>query len=625
MSSTDQAPATPPTTTTQPRYVPGAPPPSSISKKSKKRNKSGFKSLVVAAHESALSDHAPDAEEVKTGKVDPSLLANPPPPSSGGGDIGNSTEADEPHPELETEKSLVVDAISKRVKALGKKAQRIKEYKQQAELNEDQKSALAGLPLLEASIKELESIKKTAEGLEISAQRTRNQERLELQKLADQRAAEASQHAETSLLPRITSLLSFLALRNLLTHSTPTDLSISDSERNAILSAGEILLAYPPVGHVEEIVKGFLFGAGSWDEVEYSRLLEITSQFAAPRPPTPIPDPSIPLDPTTTTHEPELEPATQEPEQAPEQEQEQAPEAEPSEPVVLGFVPQSTGGGFHFMQESELDASAAMSESQEWVSVPPTGEPVHSEEVAEEVEAVQEEVKEDVADTWGAATGADAAGGAPLDWAATGDEGDELPDIGGLQATFGGSGTATPLAQAPPTTATVPASAPAPAAKSVTIDDDGFTAIPARRGHAQRGSFNRGRGGRGGEGGYRARGHFRGEGGRGRGSGFRGDGEGRGGYRGDGEGRGYSGDGEGRGGYRGGYRGDGEGRGGYRGEGGEGGYRGRGRGGYGSGESEGRGRGGGYRGRGEGRGGSGYRGRSSSGNATPTAEASAPA
>ncbi|KAH7322364.1 hypothetical protein B0J17DRAFT_683859 [Rhizoctonia solani] len=595
MASTDPSAAAPPTTATaQPRYVPGAPPPSTAPKK-KKKNKSVIKNLAAAAHDSALSDHAPDAEEIKAGKVDPSLLANPPPPSTGDGETGNNTEADEANQEAEVGKSLVVDAISKRIKTLGKKVQRFNEYKKQAELNEDQKAAISGLPMLEASVKELESIKKTAEALELSAYRTKHQERIEQQKLADQRVAEAAQHAEASLLPRITSLLSFLALRNLLTHSTPTDLSISEPERNAILSAGDALVAHPPVGHVEEIVKGFLSGAGSWEEIEYSRLLEITSQFAAPRPPTPIPDPSIPLDPTTTAHEPEAEPEPQ-----PEPIAAEEHETETSEPVILGFAPQPSGGGFHFMQESELEEPTTMSESQEWVSVPPTGDAVQSEEVAEEVEVVQEEIKEDVADSWGAAAGADAAGGAPLDWAATGDEGDELPDLGGLQ--------------------------------DCKIDDDGFTAIPARRG-SQRGSFNRGRG-RG----------FRGEGGRGRG-GFRGDGEGRGGYRGDGEGRGgYRSDGEGRGGYRGeggGYRGEG---GGYRGEGGEGGgYRGRGRGGYRGGDGEGgRGRGG-YRGRGEGRGGGGkyishcsysgllskllnvgYRDRSASGNATPTTEAPAP-
>ncbi|CAE6411823.1 unnamed protein product [Rhizoctonia solani] len=627
MATTEQATATPPSAAPpQPRYVPGAPPPSTASKK-KKKNKSAIKNLAAAAHESALSDHAPDAEDVKAGKVDPSLLANPPPPSSGEGETGNNTEADEPTQEVETEKSLVVDAISKRIKTLGKKAQRVKEYKEQKELNEDQKAAISGLPLIEASVKELESIKKTVEelesikktveALEVGAQRARNQERAEQQRTMDQRVAEAAQQAEASLLPRVTSLLSFLALRNLLTHSTPTDLSISESERTAILSAGEVLLAHPPVGHVEEVVKGFLAGAGSWEDVEYSRLLEITAQFTAPRPPTPMPDDSIPLDPTTTTHEPEPEPITAE---------EPEPEPEQPEPVVLGLAPQPSTGGFHFMQESELDVPATMSESQEWVSVPPTGEaePVQSDDVAEEVEVIQEEVKEDTGDSWGAAAGADAAGGAPLDWAATGDEGDELPDLGGLQASFGESGSATPVPP-PGAAGTASAAAPAPVVKTVTIDDDGFTAIPARRGHTQRGSFNRGRGQRG-EGGFRGRG-FRGEGGRGRG-GYRGDGEGRGGYRGDGEGRGgYRGDGEGRGGYRGdgegrgGYRGDGEGRGGYRGDGeGRGGYRGRG--GYGGGEGEGRGRGGGYRGRGEGRG--GYRGRSSSGNATPTAEAAAP-
>ena len=64
--------------------------------------------------------------EVKAGKVDPSLLANPPPPSSGGADTGNNTDADEPQPEAEAEKSLVVDAISKRIKTLGKKVASIR-------------------------------------------------------------------------------------------------------------------------------------------------------------------------------------------------------------------------------------------------------------------------------------------------------------------------------------------------------------------------------------------------------------------------------------------------------------------------------------------------------------------
>ncbi|KAG8685404.1 hypothetical protein FRC09_014764, partial [Ceratobasidium sp. 395] len=534
-------------------------------------------------------------------------------------------------PAAEAEKSVVADAIHKRVKALGKKAQRFHEYKAMDKLNEDQKAAIAGLPALEGTIKELESIKKTVETLEAGASRTRAQERAELHKQNERRVSEAAQHAEAALLPRITSLLSFLALRNLLTHSTPTDLSISEPEREAILSAGDALLAYPPVGHVEEIVKGFLSGAGSWQDIEYGRLVEITSQFAAPRTPTPIPDPSIPLDPTAsatleTEHIPEPEPQ-------PEPEQELEPEVEPEVEAVLGIpAPTTTGGGFHFMQESELDAPAEMTESQEWVAVQPT---VNSEdiavEVADEAEAAQADIGGEVPST-GVTTGAEVAegvtgGGAPLDWAGEGD--DELPDLGGLQATFGGSGTQTPIAQPPA------AGAPAPSTGPVT-DDDGFTSIPGRRGHGQRGSFGgergyrgrgRGRGGfrggegggyrgdrgegggyRGGEGGYN-RGGEGGEGGEGGGGGYRGRGGYRG-YRGGGEG-GEGGEGggyRGRGGYRGGEGGYRGGEGGYRGggEGGEG--RGRGRGGWGQGEGDGgRGGRGGYRG-GERRG-SGFRGR----------------
>lgn len=119
MATTDSPSATPTATTPQPRIVPGAPPPTA-SKKTKKKTKSGLKNLASSAHEAALTDHAPDAEDIKAGKVDPSLLANPPPPSSGGPDTGNNTEADEPK-STEPEKSLVVEAISKRIKALGKK------------------------------------------------------------------------------------------------------------------------------------------------------------------------------------------------------------------------------------------------------------------------------------------------------------------------------------------------------------------------------------------------------------------------------------------------------------------------------------------------------------------------
>ncbi|KAG8703370.1 hypothetical protein FRC08_002912, partial [Ceratobasidium sp. 394] len=457
----------------------------------KKKRKSQLKNLAASAHEAALTDHAPDADDIRAGKVDPALLANPAPGSSAP-DTGNNTEAEDGKT-AEHEKSVVVEAINKRHKALVKKAQRVNEYKSEEKLNDDQKAAIASLPVLEGTVKELESIKKTVETLEAGLRRTRAQERTELQKAHEQRVSEAARHAEASLLPRITSLISFLALRNLLTHATPTDLSISEPERNAILSAGDVLLAHPPLGHVEEIVKGFLSGAGSWEDVEYARLVEITSQFVAPRTPTPIPDIDIPLDPTTL------------------------PDTEPIEPAA---------------------------------DLEPEPEP--------EPEVEPEIIATDLG----------------------------LPITTSMSATFGGSGSQTPIAQ--------PASSAPAAATGPVTDDDGFTSIPGRRG--TRGTF-------GGERGYRGRGRGRGGFRGGEGGGYRGD-RGEGGEGGEGGGHREGGGYRGRGGYRGasGEGGEGAEGGGYRGRGGRGGDggeggRGRGRG-FGGGWAQGQGQEGGRGGRG---------------------------
>jgi hypothetical protein len=123
MATTDSTPGTPlATSTTLPRYVPGAPPTAPPTKsQQKKKRKSQLKTLAASAHDSALTDHAPDSEDIKAGKVDPALLANPAPASSGAPDTGNNTEVDESKPAGEKEKSVVGEAISKRVKALGKK------------------------------------------------------------------------------------------------------------------------------------------------------------------------------------------------------------------------------------------------------------------------------------------------------------------------------------------------------------------------------------------------------------------------------------------------------------------------------------------------------------------------
>ncbi|KAG8737041.1 hypothetical protein FRC12_017296, partial [Ceratobasidium sp. 428] len=122
MATTDSTPGTPLANhPTLPRVVPGAPPPVPPSKSQKKKRKSQLKTLAASAHEAALTDHAPDADDIKAGKVDPALLANPAPGSSAP-DTGDNTEAEDSKPAAEAEKSVVADAIHKRVKALGKKA-----------------------------------------------------------------------------------------------------------------------------------------------------------------------------------------------------------------------------------------------------------------------------------------------------------------------------------------------------------------------------------------------------------------------------------------------------------------------------------------------------------------------
>ncbi|KAG9126350.1 hypothetical protein FRC07_003780 [Ceratobasidium sp. 392] len=228
--------------------------------------------------------------------------------------------------------------------------------------------------------------------------------------------------------------------------------------------------------HAEEIVKGFLSGEGSWEGTYYSRLLEITSQFAAPRPPTPIPDPSIPLDPTASTVLLDTEPIP-EPKLKVEAEPKPKPKPEPGVMVAtnLGIPAPTTvsGGGFHFMQKSELNAPADMGESQKWVAAQPT---VNSEDIAVNTEDAQADMDGEVPNV------------------------DVVAELGGEVAqsvtggaTFGSSSTQTPIAQ------------PAPATSSAELvtEDNGLTSIPGGHGHGTRGLF-------GGERGYRGRGCGRG-------------------------------------------------------------------------------------------------------------------
>jgi len=201
----------------------------------------------------------------------------------------------------------------------------------------------------------------------------------------------------------------------------------------------------------------------------------------------------------------------------------------------------STSGGFHFMQESELD-NAGLADSQEWVDVP---QGQVTEVAATTVETPHGEgITDDQTVTAALSTSG------IIDWADDDDAG--LPPIAGLQAKFGTSQTPSPAN----TPKDMPDASPGEATLSP-IDgnlpaDDGFTQARGGRGR-QRGDRGS-RGGRGGErGGFRGafRGGFRGDRGGSRGGergGFRGRGTGD--RRADGErGRGSRGRGRGRGGF----------------------------------------------------------------------------
>ncbi|KAG8699067.1 hypothetical protein FRC08_005518 [Ceratobasidium sp. 394] len=98
-----------------------------------KKCKSQFKNLAAPAHETASTDHAHDTNDIRAGKVDPALLANPVPASSAPS-AGGNTEAEDVEVAGQA-KSVVVETIAKRYKALVKKARRVNEYESEEKLN----------------------------------------------------------------------------------------------------------------------------------------------------------------------------------------------------------------------------------------------------------------------------------------------------------------------------------------------------------------------------------------------------------------------------------------------------------------------------------------------------------
>ncbi|KAF9071659.1 hypothetical protein BDP27DRAFT_1321683 [Rhodocollybia butyracea] len=505
------------------RVIPGAPPPPALTKSQlKKKRKTKTKANepvsespveIPNATAAALVEKAPEAADIQEGVVAPELVVQP--------EQTHSTSED-----LTLKLSPIVDLVTKRLKATNKKITRITTYTtvDPASLNEDQKRAVSSLPALEAISKELSEVKKAVEVHEAELADELASKRRIAEGIEKIRLAEAVSATEALNVQKTAKLLSFIQLRTLLA-SGEFDLSalgVSEEEARAVYTAGAVLLG-SDIEAKEAVIHGFLTVDGDFEDVLYSRFLEISTQVLNPPVQVDVPEP--------VADEPVPEPS-----------QDDHSELEISVPPS---VPITTTGSFHFMQASELETTS-FEDSAEWVEAADVDN-------TEEVSKVNGDVKEIPTRETAIAAG-------PIDWAAEGED-DELPPIDNLHATFGKSGSATPAAQEvedvePITNGHIPE--PTVAAPVPTIEDDGFTQARGwrargrgrggerggeRGGRGHRGQDRSGyrggerggerggdhgpfRGGRGGDHGYRGRGEWRGSEGRGGGRGGRGRGRG---------------------------------------------------------------------------------------------------
>ncbi|KAG6875034.1 hypothetical protein C0992_005482 [Termitomyces sp. T32_za158] len=489
------------------RIVPGAPPPAPLTKSQKKKRKAkkatestpDSPEATVDATSTVLAEQAPEAEETRE---------------------ASTTIAPERALEEEALKpSPIVELVQKRLKATSKKITRISTYAATGpeKLNDDQKRTLKTLPTLEAIQKELGEVKKAVETYESELAHEMSAKRAEAEKAERTRIVDAV---------AATKVLGLLRLRSLLAAGQHE----AFPESGVVFVAGDILLGDDT--DVKRIVlSGLLSGEGALEGVSYSHLLEVTEAQLHPRVPTPV-----------VEHPVEVE--------------EVAPVADDAAPVA-GVPTIPTTGSFHFMQESELEATH-FEDGAEWVERPAVVEHPVEPEAAPASVPQPLELEQEVPNGHVEAEQPPPVS-ATLDWAADEDAG--LPPIESLHAKFGTSGSVTPAhetsddAEAAPTAqVNGHVGAPAPSTKH---EDDGFTQARGGRGNRGRGHRDGERGGhRGFRGGFRGgdRGGFRGD--RGHRGGFRGGD--RGGFRG-GRGEWRGGDGE----YRG--RGRGRGRGGDRG------------------------------------------------------------
>ncbi|KAL4078505.1 hypothetical protein V8B97DRAFT_1937661 [Scleroderma yunnanense] len=424
------------------RIIPGAPPalPSSKSqRKKRKANKTktpdspaeGSPSLPDA-HSSTPLDKAPEESEAKE--------------VAGAVEFAAASEAPT-NDDAQLKPSPVIELLQKRMRALNKKILRIAGYAstEHDKLNEDQKRSIKTLSSLEAVQKELEEVKRAIEAHEAEASRELSLKRVDKERLEAQKLVETVSSTQVLCASRMSSLLTLLRLRAVLStgNPLPTVLDFDETEGSAIFRTCEILVG-EECDTKQAVISGFLTGQGDINGVAYARLLEVVQSFLNPlREPTPLPDP------TPDTPEPEVDNA-------------------PDEPVsgIPDTLPVSSS--FRFVQASELDTSETSAEWVEKQDIPelngvPEQEPngSHSPPDVEPTTVSQ------------------------IDWAEADEDG--LPPIANLQASLAPSEPTIPEVNLPTPAAVNGAHVPTTGPQH---EDDGFT--PSTRGGRGRGRGYRG-------------------------------------------------------------------------------------------------------------------------------------
>ncbi|TFY73607.1 hypothetical protein EWM64_g10404, partial [Hericium alpestre] len=319
------------------RIVPGAPPPPPSSKSGKKKRKStkpkselnspAVENVSIPdVTSAALIDHAPKPSEIKEGSVAEELLVQPEAPN------GLLSASDE------RRNSPIAEIVSKKLKNTTKKITRIQSYASTdpEKLNDDQRRSLKTLSSLEAVAKELEEVKKAIESYEAEQANEQLLKQLEAERVEAQRREQAIVEAQEQHAGRTSALLNFIRLQSLLAarHPSTAHVAFDEPEVPALFSAVDELLGEDTESR-QSLISGLLSGEGEFQGVSHSRFLDLTHAFLNP--------PVV-----------EQEPAPVEVEIAAEEQPEFTAATAEAAPVP--------SGGFHFMQESEL-------ESQEYVAV----------------------------------------------------------------------------------------------------------------------------------------------------------------------------------------------------------------------------------------------------------------